>query len=256
MQLLKYPTDLNGAFATSFSCQDTATNNKQDTNIVLPMPNGGLGFSDGGQYSEIDLGVASAIADIAKSDDKLARLSESGDGLTVKDILLNVVPGGNKTKLAFDEKKTLFAPNTNTTFTNNNIRSFTFAYKLSPRNAAESEMIKAIDDSFRALTYASNMSSAAKVLLQFPPTWRVRFLRQDHTGENDYLPRIDDCYLTAYNSNFNASGNLYHADGQPTEVDISLTFQETKVLTREDINRLQGRDQAFAGTIQPKPSEL
>ena len=257
MQPLKYPTDLDNAFVTSFSCTDNATNTKSEVNILLPMPNGGLAFADGGQYSEVDLGFlgANQLSEESK-EGILKRIGTTTGDAGIKSILLNTIPGAGEAKLA-SGNKTLLAPNTNTSFTNNTVRSFTFAYKLSPRNLGESNVIKAIDDAFRELTYASNMSQAAKVLLQFPPTWRIRFLSNkggDSASENDYLPKIADCYLTSYNSNFNASGNLYHADGQPTEVDISLTFQETRVQTREDINALSGRNQTTSGIGAPAPT--
>ena len=50
-------------------------------------------------------------------------------------------------------------------------------------------------------------------------------------------------YLTQMTGTYNSSGNAFHADGGPTEIDISLTFQESKALTREDLyNHPEGYD--------------
>ena len=37
------------------------------------------------------------------------------------------------------------------------------------------------------------------------------------------------------NTVYNATGNSFHADGAPTEIDISLSFMEDKTLTRNDL---------------------
>ena len=45
----------------------------------------------------------------------------------------------------------------------------------------------------------------------------------------------DGCYLINMTTAFNSSSNMFHADGSPSEVDLSLTFQETKLITRDKL---------------------
>ena len=57
---------------------------------------------------------------------------------------------------------------------------------------------------------------------------------------NKYMPRIIDTYLTTMSTNYNATGNSFHTnDGvlgaAPTEIDISMTFQEVRAITRDDL---------------------
>jgi hypothetical protein len=47
------------------------------------------------------------------------------------------------------------------------------------------------------------------------------------------MPQIMESYLASMNTVYNASSNMYHADGSPSEIDVTLTFTETKALTRE-----------------------
>ena len=49
------------------------------------------------------------------------------------------------------------------------------------------------------------------------------------------MPRIMESYLVSLSTVYNASSNMYHADGSPSEVDISMTFQETELVTREKL---------------------
>tara|TARA_B110000858_G_scaffold186591_1_gene229932 strand:- start:3046 stop:3357 length:312 start_codon:yes stop_codon:yes gene_type:complete len=44
-----------------------------------------------------------------------------------------------------------------------------------------------------------------------------------------------ESYLVGFNTVYNASSNMYHADGSPSEVDITLSFQETELITREKL---------------------
>ena len=241
---MRYPEDLTDCLVTRFHCEDKASNLGGEVEINLPMPNAGLSFSDGGQYNEVDLGLAANLLSTGgEGANSQEAIEKSFKEVGIKSILLNSTVSSDAIRLA-SGKRDIIAPNTNTNFTNNTMRSFSFVYKLSPRSASESATIKEIDTSFRELVYASSATEQGKIILNFPPTWSIRFidLTEGNASENQSLPKIAACYLTSYNSNFNASSNLYHKDGSPTEVDITLTFQETKVQTREDIIALNNRN--------------
>ena len=80
--------------------------------------------------------------------------------------------------------------------------------------------------------------------LEYPPTFRIKFMAGGNI--NQYMPRIIDTYLTTMTANYNATGNSFHEnDGKlgapPVEVDLSMTFQEVRAITRDDLyqNNLQ-----------------
>jgi hypothetical protein len=57
---------------------------------------------------------------------------------------------------------------------------------------------------------------------------------------NKYRQRIIDKYLTGMTASYNATGNSFHAnDGKlgaaPVEVDLTLSFQEVRAITRDDL---------------------
>ena len=46
---------------------------------------------------------------------------------------------------------------------------------------------------------------------------------------------IHDCYLAGVSVNVNPDGNSFYLDGQPTAIELSLSFSESKQLTRGDL---------------------
>ena len=46
------------------------------------------------------------------------------------------------------------------------------------------------------------------------------------------------CYLQNFNATFNTTAAAWHQDGSPIEVDVSMTFQESRALERNDIENL------------------
>ena len=54
------------------------------------------------------------------------------------------------------------------------------------------------------------------------------------------MPKIFQCHLTSLGTIYNATSNIFHADGAPLEKDMSLSFQERKSLTRGDLYDLEG----------------
>ena len=45
----------------------------------------------------------------------------------------------------------------------------------------------------------------------------------------------NECYLLSLQTTYNSTTNAFHDQGQPVEIDIALTFQEVKALTREEL---------------------
>lgn len=77
--------------------------------------------------------------------------------------------------------------------------------------------------------------------IQYPATFNIEFYKGE--DRNVFMPIISTCFLTSLGTTYNATSNIFHADGAPVETDISLAFQETKTLTRQDLyNTEKGND--------------
>jgi len=121
-------------------------------------------------------------------------------------------------------------PNIITEFSGMGTRRYTFQYKFMPRTAEESQTIRDIQYLFQARAYPT--VKVENLVLQYPPKWRIKFLNTD-------LPGLYDCYLESVGFTVNPSANTWHRDGAPGEVDLQLSFMETKALTAEEIIKLQ-----------------
>ena len=229
--------------------------------IYLPMPKG-VSFNDGGNYSTTNIGTlggAEGAALDAASQAMMGNMSGARD--TVKGIgrqqIINTAGSFIKDKIKAEMPKVdkaadlaLFAikkvnpPNTNTTFESNSIRSFSFAVTMLARNRQDSLAIRDIHRLFRRYTYAGTDKATPTVLMDYPPIWRIRFLIDGK--ENQYMPKIFACYLKSITTTFNQDGNIFYFDSAnkilngaaPFDVSINMQFEETRVLSRKDIDNL------------------
>jgi hypothetical protein len=205
--------------------------------IYFPIP-AGLTFSDQAEYSSVDLGLLGI-----EIDKGMGPTAGQGAGKAVGVTagigasILAKAKGYQKTSDALTlGTGRLMSPNKRTSFQGMSIRTFEFAFKMMAKNESDAKMIRDINTIFRLNIYPSTELGGA--ILNFPPTWSIKFYN-NQGRENTHIPRIyDECFLTAVNSTYNAGSNLFHSDGSPVEVDISLRFEEAKALTRDDLYKL------------------
>lgn len=199
-----------------------------DIHLFIPI---GMASSDSMNYGSAELGIVGAAADAG---------SAGGNTADSSDIVSNVTAqfkkGGSKVAQAAELKSGVVVnPFTSVTFEGVNVRSFEFAFKLVPTSKEESLTAHQIENAFRKYMYPKSRGAGT---LEYPPTFRIEFMAGGLP--NKYMPRIIDTYLTTMATNYNATGNAFHTnDGDlgaaPSEIDISLTFQEVRALTRDDL---------------------
>jgi hypothetical protein len=110
-------------------------------------------------------------------------------------------------------------------------RSFGFSFKLVAENKKQADTLKYIENTFRKFLYPS--IGASDMQLKYPPYWKIEFYNGEN--RNKHLPFINLSYLQSMTATYNQSSNAFHKDGRPLEVDMSLTFQESKNMSREDL---------------------
>lgn len=225
--------------------------------IYLPI-NSNITFNDGSAYNTINL---SSIG--AKTAQTVAETNQSTQGLlsSMASALSDAkgaigaafVPGGVGDYIGL-KSRVITNPNTNTTFEGNTIRTFEFTFKLIAQSQQEASIIKKIHETFRYFSYADLNTENSNLFLSYPAPWTIRFIDGTTGQENQYIPGIWSCYLTTVNSTFNSSSNMYFKDNAPLEVDISLSFQETRVLNRNDLMKI--KEDKLRGIINGKPSTI
>ena len=250
---LTYPQNLRDGIAKYPIVRFSATDeNNEVQEVFFPMPQSGIAFNDGGSYGTIDLGIIGGsidqaiqseqgvVAGVSQAAKDVAASMKSAEG---RSILANILTSGDlEQQIQFQQKKVI-APNTNSTFSNNTLRNFSFQFKLVSSSRNEAKVISEIDHAFRRLVYANSDIGSPQLVLSYPPLWNVGFYdwNGESLEENKFLPKVAPAYLSSFNSTFNASTNLFHDDGAPVETDMTLIFTESKVHSRSDIDDLNGR---------------
>ena len=205
----------------------------ENIKVHLYVP-AGFSVPDSASYGSVDLGM------IGNSAQEQNATDVEDLAITKTGAMLDQLGAGGLAPAA--QKKAMEAglalnPNTSLQFDNVALRSFEFTFKMVSESADEAHQIFLIEHLFRKALYPTRQGA----LLKYPPTFKIQFLHGDQP--NNYMPTILESYLVNLTTTYNASSNMFHADGSPSEVDISMTFQETTIVTRE---KLYGAEQGIA----------
>jgi hypothetical protein len=112
-----------------------------------------------------------------------------------------------------------------------NNRTFTFDFKMAPKNATEASNIASIVRMFKTHA-APGANKGASRYWTYPHVFQIEYWNQEQTH------KIKDCALVNINVNYSGIGdNHTFYDGYPIQTDISLTFAEMSLLTREDFEQ-------------------
>ena len=128
-------------------------------------------------------------------------------------------------------------PGTRILFEKPNIRQFSFTFKLIATSAQEADQIESIIKTFRTEMYPETINIANGTIpagYKFPNLFNIEFSMR---GANMKIPALQYCYLRSAQSSYNATSMTFHEDGHPTEIDLTLVFQEYRILSKQDIKK-------------------
>lgn len=113
------------------------------------------------------------------------------------------------------------------------LRTHTFAYKLSPKNSTESDSANEIIKFFKKAQAPTMVNSSANHLFGYPDEFQITFNNEQN------LFKILNCVLKDFTVNYHGQGQAaYFRDTKaPVDIEISMTFQEMGVLTRDLIEQ-------------------
>jgi hypothetical protein len=223
-----------------------ALNDIEDGPVVHLFVPQGFSVPDAAAYTTMDLGLLGGID--AKGQDVITK-GTGVDGLVTQadvvgqaTLLGSIVGaklgsagiGGSLGGMKALRDGIASNPYTETQYTGSNIRSFGFTFKLVSESAEEADTALAIETFFRNAMYPEESGAFT---LKYPDKFKIDF----YTGgnKNKYMPHINHCYLVSFNTTYNSTTNAFHEDGQPVEIDIAATFQETRALTRNTLNEIE-----------------
>lgn len=225
--------------------------------IKLYMPPA-FSYNDGVSYNNFELGVGGAKFEAAsKAGLDVAERTRQGFQNTFADLggLLGV---GNNSRgadaaaalmfqgiadkvgqggLAKSMSRVVSNPNVRVIFSGVNLRTFSFTFNLISASAKESVEIEKIVKFFRTELYPISIGqklgpdTQIETGLRFPN----RFIIEIMYGGVPVFTKLKPLYLTNVGTVYNKSQAGMHHDGKPFEVDVTLTFQESVALKRQDI---------------------
>lgn len=241
-------------------------------NIVLPIPNnlqatygaqyeneglGALGAAAAGRLSAEQLGQgANDIGELIKSkfgaatgaiksgdnDGMLkaaaivtplvATAAATGGAGSVAGALTGLGTGGSVLSGVGVDEGIAINPHMAVLFKGVDMREHSFTYKFIARNSQESETLQKL---IAVLKYHMHPGyTAGTMAFEYPDEFEISFA--DSISSNLY--KIGTSVLKSLTVNYNGEGiPLFFEDtGQPVSIEISMAFQETKIVTRENMD--------------------
>jgi len=191
------------------------------------------------QYSNKELGTLAGIVGSISSIDSMASALKAG-GEAGAAIALNFakVPSalgiGSPAEILGASAKVALNPFKEVLFESIDFRSFSFKYRFLPKSESESKHVKSIIDKFKFHMHPE--LSTNKLFFIYPSEFQISYFYKDK--KNEYLHNFKPCVLESMDVTY--GGDTYSSfldTGYPTEVNLSLTFRETEILTKDQIDK-------------------
>jgi len=242
--------------------------------ILLPIPNS-IQFNDGISWTTEDLkAVGDQLKEIVSGaqnkDSRLADIAENvAAGLGAETLLDQVAKiqflGLTKNSISQSLGKKILNPYTEQIFQGIGLRSFSFNWKLVPRDEDEQKNIYEIIKNLRVYS-TPNISGASfdevifgeppsldlvNVLtndqkklsdrwLTLPSSWKIEFIhvQNGQSKQMKFIPKLKYCVITDISVNYTPDGywsTHYTSNKEPAPVayDLSINFQETEIITSD-----------------------
>lgn len=118
-------------------------------------------------------------------------------------------------------------------FKNVDFRTFQFDYMFFPRNSAEAKNVMRIIYEFKYHMHPE-FKDDNEFLYIYPSEFDIVYYQNG--VENEKLHRHTSCVLTEMNVNYTPNGQFNtFEDGTPTQINITLSFRELSLLTKDKI---------------------
>jgi hypothetical protein len=232
-----------------FTGDKKSLNSKILGTVTLPVPsqigdNNGANYGSGGlnflQEEGLDIAKAGTDGDLDGALNKLKGLlnnalgAERDNSLVTNFFAGKAVNtfGGNLdlNQLLVRSRGAIINPNMELLFSGPKLRSFTFAFKFTPRFSKEAEEVRQIIRAFKKHSSPRNGGN----FLNSPDIFQIRYLGEG--GQNhQFLNRFKLCALTNMTVNYTGDG-VYatYDDGTPVSSIMTLTFNELTPVYNED----------------------
>jgi hypothetical protein len=121
-------------------------------------------------------------------------------------------------------------------FSGVDFRNFTMDYLFYPKSMAETLYVKNIIDILKFHMYPEYKSKERFTFI-YPSEFDITFFVGTEGKENPWVNRVATSVLTNMAVNYTPQGVwAVHADGSPVMIQLSLTFKELSIITKDNLN--------------------
>ena len=223
--------------------------------VVLPIPDGvtdanavtyGEDTMNPLQLAGSNIALKSLLNDgkMDGADAIATTLRTSAESGQIPDALANLLVGSavgkDASNLLARTKGKIFNNNLQLLFSGPTLRPFTFSYVLSPRDQKESDEVKRIIRMFKQ-SMAVQKDNVG-IYLHAPNTYRLEFLNAA-LFEHEFLPRIKECALKAFEVNYMPTNSyMTYDDTSMVQYQLTFAFQELDPIFNDDYGNREGVD--------------
>jgi hypothetical protein len=221
------PPDVKDATTASY-------NNAAEMGVIGLAAAGGIGFVDAMKRNDFESAAGSLLGSAKGIIMEAAKRmgSEFAGGLSGVDP--EAITGfANK---AFGQATN---PYMEVIFEKVGMRTFSYNFTFSPRNAAETADVQKIIKMFR-FHMLPEMQGANERFLTLPSTFDIHYMYQmnsEEARENSFYSKIATCVLNGVDVDYTPDGVKSFASGAPTQIKMGLNFMETEMLTKEHVDQ-------------------
>ena len=158
--------------------------------------------------------------------------STLGAGAIAGLLTAGVTGDGVVSGISFSEGLTI-NPHMAVLFKGVGFREHAFNYKFIAKNQSESNTIKNIIKVFKYYMHPSYFNGS-NLAFQYPDEFEIEFAQ----AVSDNLYKVGTSVLKSFNVNYNGENTpLFFEDtGAPVSIDIQMQFQETRIMTKDDMD--------------------
>jgi len=146
---------------------------------------------------------------------------------------MDTVAPGAKALMAISEGKVI-TPRMELMFNGIGRRQFSFDFNFIPKSQIEAAAVEQIIYKFKYHMASNYDTGAAGVRkMDIPDHFNIRYMYRNR--ENRHLNRISTCVLKDMEVTYGGDRYVTYSDSRPQSSQISLTFQELEIITKNDI---------------------
>ena len=140
----------------------------------------------------------------------------------------------NLTRTALNKRKDVL-------FQNVENRTFRYEFQMAARSQAEAKMIDTIIFLFKFYSHPEVLEGYGQFLALYPAEFKIEYYFINDDGKhviNPYLNKISSCVCTGVNVSYASNGSYQSLmNGEPTVVNLSLSFMEIETLHQDRIRK-------------------